>query len=414
MANRKSRVISKEEVEYILSLSQKDLESFSTFMDLFGVFDGKAPRFNTYDIAIIPPNSYGPTDHKNKNEFVTTVGRLVFNMTFILQDFFDIFGYINKPLNKKTINNINKEISYAIIEDRKDINCLKRYLNRQQKFQPYSSIICSGFSEKMINMSEVINKKKEELRKKYAKELANPDEKVLAATRIEKELIDFSKEYLGDDESMDMYNSGSKVSMGNNFKNMFIMKGPINSPDPTEGFDISFSSYLDGISREDFPILAKSLAAGPYDRAKATPRGGYQEKLFLRAFQHLRLAPKGTDCHTKRTIEVYLDDDMAEMMMYSYIVDGNNLVELTSETLPKYLNKTVKFRFSSLCEYDKDGQICNACAGNLFYRLGFENVGVVTPQVASTSKLARLKSFHSSVINFHEIDVNKAFGFDTK
>ena len=410
MARRERKIITKkEDIDFLLNLSQTDLESLSLMMESFGVIDGKV-RFNTYDIIDIPPNSYGPDGHKNKNTFRTTVGRWWFNKCFIEKDLFNVFGYINKPITKKMNTEMNKKISYALMEDKITVEILKRYLNRQQKFQPYSNILSSSFSEKMLSMTGVLNKKKAELKKKYAKELQDPDKKVVAASKIEKELLDFSKEYLKDDESMDMYNSGAKASFDNNFKNMFVMKGAISSPDPTEGFDVSFSNYVDGVTKEDYGILAKSLAAGPYARTKATPKGGYQEKLFLRGYQYLKLAPKGTDCHTKRTIELYLDEDMAEMMMYSYIVEGDKLIELTSENLDKYLGKRVKFRFASMCEYEKDGQICNACAGNLFYRLGFENVGTAIPQVASVLKNVQMRSFHNSVIKLKEMDVMKAFG----
>ena len=405
--SRKSKVITKkEDIDYLLNLSQSELESFSEFMKAFGVFNDKEPRFNTYDIITIPPNSY----HNNKNSFTTTVGRWWWNKCFIEQDLFDLFGYINKPITKKLNKDINNKISYAVMEDKIPVEALKRFLNRQQKFQPYSNIICSGFTDKMLSITGILNKKKDELRKKYQKELNDPAQNSLAASKIEKELLDYAKEYLGDDPSMDMYKSGAKVSFDNNFKNIFVMKGAVKSPDKTEDFDIVFSNYLDGTSREDYGVMAKSLAEGPYNRALSTPKSGYQEKLLLRGFQHVKLAKKGTDCHTERTIELYLDKDMAEQMMYSYIVDNGNLVELTMDNLPKYLNKVVKFRFASLCEWNENGEICNACAGSLFYRLGFVNVGTAIPQIASTIKLSYLKSFHNSTIKFREIDVNKAFG----
>ena len=404
---RSSKVITKkEDIDFLLNLTQQELESYSEFMKAFGVLNGKEPRFNTFDIITVPAGGY----HNCKNSFTTTVGRLWFNKAFIEQDLFDLFGYINKPITKKLNKEINNKISYAVIEDKISVEVLKRFLNRQQKFQPYSNIICSGFTEKMLDSVGIIRKKKQELIKKYQKELNDPETKVLTVSKMEKELLDFAKDYLKDDPSMDMFNSGAKVSFDNNFKNMFVMKGVIKSPAVGEDFDAVFSNYIDGSNREDYSVLAKSLAVGPHSRALATPKGGYQEKLLLRGFQHLKLAPKGTNCNSKHTIELYLDKDTAEQMMYSYIVDGNNLVELTSETLPKYLNKVVKFRFASLCEWEKDGEICNVCAGNLFYRLGFKNVGSAIPQVASTLKNSRLKGFHNSTVKFHEMDVLKAFG----
>lgn len=96
--------------------------------------------------------------------------------------------------------------------------------------------------------------------------------------------------------------------------------------------------------------------------------------------------------------------------MYSYVVDRGKLVELTSENRNNYLNKEVKIRFSALCQA-KDGYFCNKCAGNLFYRLGIKNIGAATPQIPSKIKVLFMKKFHNSVVNFTEMDVEKAFGF---
>lgn len=399
----------KEDIDYFLNLSQLQLESLSAMMETFGTLDGKEPRFHTYDIITIPPNSYGPGNKKNKNSFTTTVGRWWWNKTFIEQDLFDLFHYINKPIDDDVLSDMNKKLSFALMEDKITVEVLKRYLMRQQKFQPYCNILCSGFTTNMLNMSAKINKKKDQLFKQYKDELADPMKNMYAADKIEKELLEYAKNELKNDVSMDMYDSKAKGSFSNNFKNIFVMKGAMKDPDPTKGYTVVKSNYMDGVSKEDYSAMARSLAAGPYSRAKKTPKGGYWEKLFLRAFQHLTLAPKGSDCGTSRTIEITLTKQYADMMMYSYIVEGNKLVELTSENLDKYLNKKVKFRFASLCEYHTNNQICNVCAGNLFYRAGYENIGTAAPQVASTLKVLSLKAFHDSTVKLHDIDINKAF-----
>ena len=404
------KITNKDEVDFFLNLSQKDVESLSKLMETFGTLNGKAPKYNTYDIITIPPNSYGIGNKKNKNAFTTTLGRWWFNKCFIEQDLFDLFHYINKPINKDVLGDMNDQISYAIMEDRLPLSALKRYLMRQQKFQPYCNILCSGFTTNMLTISYKIDKMKKQLEKKYADELADPERNMYAADKIEKELLDYAKKELKDDISMDMYDSKAKGSFANNFKNIFVMKGAIKDPDPTKGYDVAMSSYIDGISRDDYSKLAKALAAGPYSRSKKTPEGGYNEKLLLRAFQHITLAPKGTDCGTKRTIEITLDKYNIKLMMYSYIVEGNKLIELNSTNKDKYLGKTVRMRFSSLCEYKEPNKICNVCAGNLFYRAGYKDIGVAIPQVASALKLKALKAFHDSTVKLHEIDVWKAFG----
>ena len=92
----------------------------------------------------------------------------------------------------------------------------------------------------------------------------------------------------------------------------------------------------------------------------------------------------------------------------SYIVEGDNLVELTSKNLDKYRNKKVKLRFASLCE-SKTG-FCNKCAGNLFNRLGMVNVGVALAAIPGKLKNLSMKAFHDSTVKTVEMDVNKAFG----
>ena len=94
--------------------------------------------------------------------------------------------------------------------------------------------------------------------------------------------------------------------------------------------------------------------------------------------------------------------------MYNWIVDNGKLVELTTENMDKYLDKTVHMRFASMCE-NPDGRICSKCIGNLFYRLGIKNIGAASPQVASRLKVIALKAFHDSQVKMHEIDVAKAF-----
>src|SRR5699024_7679458 len=155
--------------------------------------------------------------------------------------------------------------------------------------------------------TSVINKKKQELYEKYKDKLEAGDEVV--GDKMEHELLEFAKEYLKDDPSMDLFLSGARGSIGNNFKNMFVMKGVIADPDPNakQKYHVALSNYMDGIKPEEFSLFANSLASGPYARSNKTAEGGYLEKLFLVAFQHIVLDPDGSDCGTKNHIEVLLD-----------------------------------------------------------------------------------------------------------
>ena len=270
---------------------------------------------------------------------------------------------------------------------------------------PFVSEISPSTTVKMLLCSGPIEKEKKRLYETKYKERIDAGD-ATAAEDMSNELLAFARDYLGDDESLDLYNSGSNVSFDNNFKNMYVMKGAIKDPDPLKGYNIMLSNYVDGIKAEEYSDFAKSLAAGPYSRAKKTENGGYWEKLFLPAYSDMVLGEPGSDCGTKRTITVTLTDKNIDNLMYNYMVEGSRLVELTSQNRDKYLGKTVKMRFSSLCESET---ICNKCAGNLFYRIGIKNIGTAVPQIASILKNICMKNFHDSVVRTSEMDPMKAF-----
>ena len=264
-------ITNKEDIDYLISLKGKDIGT-SIICELFGDF-GKGRKYNTYDLITIPPNSYGSEKKKNKNKFKTTVGLFLYNKFFFEEELHDEIGYINHTVNGKELKKIETKLTYALIEDRITLDQFKRYIMKTQKVQPYVAIYSYGYTEKMLTCTKVINKKKQELLKKYEKEIASGD--VVVCAKIEQELLDYAKEYLKDDPSMDMFLSGARGSWDNNFKNMFVMKGAIKDPDPNakQKYNIVTSNYIDGVSKEEYSILCNSLAAGPYSRANNTSKG---------------------------------------------------------------------------------------------------------------------------------------------
>ena len=129
--------------------------------------------------------------------------------------------------------------------------------------------------------------------------------------------------------------------------------------------------------------------------------------MILSAYQHLKVGPKGSDCGTDRTVNVTLTKDNAKSWIYSFVKEGNRLVELTSDNLDKYIGKTVKMRYSSMCE--SKNYICEHCAGTLFNRLGITNIGMGCNQVGERLKAAMLKQMHDASIKTSEIDPMDAF-----
>lgn len=392
----------------LFDITEDDITA-SFIYSLFGDFNGK-PKCNPYDIITIPKGKYGKGDKKNKNSFKTTIGIWIFNKYFIEPDFFEYFGYINETITKKKFKDLNQTLSYKLMEDKITIDQMSRFIMKTQFFMQFITIIAPNYTEKMLTCSKVIGKKKDELCKKYAKEIENGD--IVTINKIEKELLDYASEYLGDDPALDSFKSGSAV-YENNFKNMFVIKGPVLNPDPNakKKYDIVTSNYIDGIKKEDYAVMANALTAGPYSRGRKTQIGGWWEKLFGRAFQDVYVDEAGSDCGSTQYITVTLDKDNMKGLMYSYIVTSSgNLVELNSDNMDKYMNKTVKMRSTLFCKSKKPGCYCNKCAGNQFIYLNRHNAGSLTASVASSIKLISMKSFHDANVKLSEMDPMKAFG----
>ena len=404
-------ITSKEDIERLVNLTEDDI-TMSLIMELFGDFD-KYQKFNPYDIITVPTEAYGGKlpngkNKKNKQPFTTTVGRLIFNKYFIEcePELLDIIGFVNENVNKKTYGKLFDTLGYYVLENKISIDTYKRFCKKSQKFMPFVSILAPNHSDNMLTITKKINKRKEELIRANIEAFDKGD--VIVVDKVSKELLDYARELMKDDPAMDMFLSGAGGSFENNFKNMFIMRGSVQDPDPRKSYNIITSNYVDGVSKEEYSKLANTLAAGPYSRSKKTELGGYWEKLFLTSLQHVILNEPGSDCGTKRHIEVKVTAKNIGSIMYCYVINSDgSLTEITSENKDKFIDKTVKLRFSSMCE-SKDG-ICNKCAGNLFYRLGIRNVGASTPQIPSRLKVLSMKLFHDDQLNFTEMNPMEAF-----
>lgn len=405
-AKRISKHIQKpSDVEEILALTHERACEKSLIMDWFADY-GDGPRFNTYDTIDIPKGYYG-SHKKNKNEFKTTIGLWVFNKSFI-EPFSYYLGYINEPITNDVYSDINRTLSYALLEDKITLDSLKDFIVQSQILMGCASAICPSHTMDVLLFTTKAEKKKKELEKQYKEGLDNGD--LSAVKSIENELISFAKEELKDTDAVDMYNSGARSSWGNNFKNMYLVKGSIRKTDGS--YDYVSSSYIEGLDPKDFAKTNDSAVGGPYSRSQKTRYGGYNEKLFTRATQHIKVIPN-TDCGTKRTIKVTLTKKNIKNWMYCYYIKSNgNIEEITSENANSLIGKTVNMRYSSLCERSKDGCICECCAGTLFRRAGIENAGLTSMVMMSSIKNRAMKAFHSSILELVEIDPNSAFSLD--
>ena len=92
-----------------------------------------------------------------------------------------------------------------------------------------------------------------------------------------------------------------------------------------------------------------------------------------------------------------------DLFKYRYILDSDKLIYLEDSNKDKYMNKLLKFRSPLFCQGDK---ICNKCAGELYYKLGIMNVGLVANNIGSVIMNKALKQFHDLSIKLKEINID--------
>lgn len=260
-------MISDKDKEYLLSLSPEDL-TFTTLVQLFGdtVKQGEGlsttrkSRFKTNDEMTLSPSEYFVKETTN-----TTVGRFIYNKYIIervgLQD---ILGYINFAITDGKNGYIESILSKALISDKMSITQFYKYIDYRDNlgFQ-LNSVITTSFTPATIKANPKVTKRRDELFKKYEKELDAGD--IIVSEKIEKELVTTSKELLKNDVGMDLYASEARGNF-DNYKNMNIFKGATRDK-ATGKYEIVRSSFMDGISKRDLPSFGTSVVSGSYPKA---------------------------------------------------------------------------------------------------------------------------------------------------
>ena len=211
-----------------------------------------------------------------------------------------------------------------------------------------------------------------------------------------------SKEELKELADMDIYESGSRGSFGNNFKLTAIIRGAVkNYADPSE-IMISRSNLEDGTDPNELHMYGDIMTAGSAGRALGTREGGYEAKKLMASYQTVVLGKPGSDCGTNRYLDVVLDNDNRKLLMYRYFILNGKEYYLTPDNYKEYLNKALKFRSPMYCTDDK---ICNKCSGELPYSMGIENYGLLVNQVAQAIVTSSMKSFHDMTIKLNEVNI---------
>lgn len=265
-------ILSNEYKQMLLSLTPDDITAefiYAYLADTAKKDNGKfvtvPSRIKTYDTFELKKDEYFNTEN-----ITTNVGLFIFNKFIIEESLTHVTGYINEPINQSVQKKFEGKISKALLEDRIKVSDMVTYLNKLQWLtMQFNNIFSGSLTLKTIKPLPKVMKAKEKLLKENKELLEKGD--MAPAVRIENELINIAKEELKGDPGMDLYDSGARGSFSNNYKNIAIAKGPVYNP-VTNKWDFVASSFMEGIQKNEIPIVANSVPAGALNYRVGHPK----------------------------------------------------------------------------------------------------------------------------------------------
>ena len=269
-----SRPLTDEEKKYFLSFKPEDI-TFTNMVDWFGDLVDLNTQTKSSINSKNHKSKFRPTDtftltHSEyplvKDKINTTLGRFIYTKLIVeMIHFENILPFINFVLDDGGHGKVEKTVANALKEDKITVDQMYKYVDtRDWLGLQLHSVITTSFTPGVLKVPKEVQALKKELLKKYKTELENGDNH--ASEIIEKELIAKTKEALKDDIGMDLYVSGARGSIGNNYKNMYLMRGAIKN-NMTGKYEIITGSLLDGLQKENIDAHSNSILSGAFPKA---------------------------------------------------------------------------------------------------------------------------------------------------
>ena len=399
-----AKPLTPELVHYLLSVKHADI-TMDFLRDNFAATKNppKIDTASTFEISneLIGKYRLQVPKLKDSTPITTTAGRFIANYFMLGNELAKHFNYINEPWNSGVIKKIQKTLARKLMEGIATSEEQVEYINREEWFGfGIASFMSPSMSMAVVKPLKSVMKRKAELLEQHKEALARMDMAVIAS--IEKELIALAAEELKDEPSLEMYTSGAKGNMQNNYKTTCIMTGAMVESNDRSKFTFSSSNLSDGIQMKELGRYADQQISVAFDTAISTRDGGYIVKQFVAAFSHVTLDDQGTDCGTKYGLEITIDETAIDNYHLRYVKVNDAFVLLTEDNIKKLMGKKVFLRSPMYCTGEK---ICNKCAGEFYYRLGTRNIGGLLYKVGSQLLQAGLKSKHDKSIKTRPLNL---------
>ena len=398
------RRISEEEKQYLLSLKPEDI-NYELGMELFAdhveVINGKPvevkSKFETTDVFKLKAGEY-----INKEDITTTVGKFIFNKFIVEPLFAEHVGYVNQQITDGGLGDFEGKLSQLLLDDVISTETFGDYLNRVQWLgMQFHEPLAASFTMRGLKPVDKIVKERDRLIKENKEAIEKGD--ITVMSDIEKRLVKMAEEEVGDDPSMDLYYSGARGSISNNYKQLSIIKGPVFNK--TIGkYQLISKSFFEGLEKEEISAAGTNVVNGQYPKSCGTAISGYKAKQVSSLGQAVVLRKDIEDCGSKGYVELVIPASMKAKFLYRYIIENGKLVMLTNENIGKYVGKKVKLRSIMYCGCDYG--VCLACAGRLFEKLEIDSIGLTTSTLTGALLNLKMKAFHDASVKMNDIDLD--------
>lgn len=397
--------ISDKDKQYLLSLKPEDVD-YALGMELFadkivkdekGNYKVAKSRFETTDEFDLKKGEYF-----NRTDITTTVGQFIFNKFIVEPVFSKYIDYVNFTISDKGLGKFEGMLSQLLLTDDITTEDFADYLNRIQWLgMQFHEPLAASFTMRGMKPVQKVIKERDKLIEENKDALEKGD--IITMSAIEKKLVKMAEDEIGDDPSMDLYYSGARGSISNNYKQLSIVKGPIMNK-TTGKYEFVKNCFYEGIKKEDIAATATNVTNGAYPKACGTAISGYKGKQISAAMQSVVLRDEIKDCGSKGYVEMVIHPDIAGKLEYREIIEGGKLVTLTKENMSKYIGKKVKLRSIMYCGCDYG--VCLACAGTIYQKLGIKTIGLTARTFTGALLNMKMKSFHDTSVKVTEIDLD--------
>lgn len=328
-------------------------------------------------------------------DYDTFYSTLIGNIIIFEYAFKDILPYHN---GKFSAGFLDKLVGKALRDKTITVPQYREYTKSLGYLTCLSTILIPAATRKSILPPPNIVAMRDALLEKHKDHLDDP----VVVAKLEKELVDYYKEYLKGDDSENFFLSEKMYSVI--LKRSHIMFGSEPKLNDPNKVDLAVPSLREGWKIKDLPMMANSLRMGSYNRGASTALGGEAAKFSSRIYQNTKLTEE--DCGSTVGIPVVINKYNVDMFTGRYILESGKLVFLAKGEMSRYLGKTVYLRSPQTCKAEY-GNFCPICMGKEVTDIGI-GLGPQASAVGSVFLSVFLALMHGSSLSLEKYSLEDA------